>query len=198
MNGVLTLSYQSFLDDAQNYVNIEKNRMVRVGTFYSDKMHQLLSPDWSVKDRSEFFSAFKNLRKIQPLAFNPFYPILTILLGRFEKKQFVEFLKEAKDRNFQLTYALPLQFLREVFMNQWWNFVEEAQFRDILEALKEVFPEDLMLPIYLQEGLLAKPNLPACADHLGRALQSLAKQDAQGAVRELFKVIPTLTGFSSP
>lgn len=142
----------------------------------------------------ELFQHFRDLRQLNPSSLVPFYPILTLLAGLLDRNLLKEYIKEAKQVDSHITYALSVTYLKLYLTTK--KLPYDAL--SVLKALREIYREDLMIPAYqkaIEAGKLeCSVDFSIIQGELKKALVALDKEDSHSAVTTLVKLNPFLEG----
>lgn len=151
-------------------------------------------------NHNQFFAQFRKLRELKPKDFEPFLPLFTFLLGNFDDEQFATILKEAKDCDYYLTYALILHVLHNQSTMGVHFELPETKKLAILVILHRVYPDDLLLPGIIQSLLTNKKEIVADISPiqtcLSNSLAFLISNKPTEALKELFTKTNSLAGYS--
>ncbi len=187
--------------DLQKDLNEIKKPINRTVQEYFKKSFFLSYLGGSQEEIDEFFALLDTLKEVNHDSLIPYYPVLTMLAHRIEKATLKRLLQEARQRDCYLTYAVVLGYARAALTFKDKLLWQDYQPHTVIEVLREVYPEDLTLPVYLEilksqsEGAFS--DFSTVAPYLQRALEALALGNISCAIEQIVKGTPLLCGFSN-
>lgn len=149
----------------------------------------------------DFLLSFHALINLNPLSLEPYYPFLTVGLASLDSCLLRNLLKKAQNISYYQTYGFVILSIRKFFKhkNPAIHFSVDESIR-LLEALKEIYPQDKMIEWVMAE-ITGQPDKKRAvfshiATSLTEALHALEQEDVEEAVRILTPLQPYLSGCS--
>ena len=176
-----------------------QKKWVRTVKQYYEKSCRLFIYNVDKNEIKEFYDLFYALRELNPSSLIPFYPILTVLSSEFEEESLKAHLLEAKLCDAYHTYALTVQFMRLAVTYNQTLFFRRYKADSVLKVLREVYPDDLMIPLLIESipsESQVSPKFQKIALSLEKALNDLASNDSRSAIKQLVMTSSALMGYS--